>query len=753
MKKAKCFLFPLFAIPLVLGGCSNNGTTNPKQDEEEYFSDGSVTGVSLDKSSISISVGASYQLSATIAPKDATNTNITWSVEDEDIATVSLGKVTGVAAGKTTVLVTTEDGGFTASCEVEVTSTGGEDDQGQGGEDTGTEDDYDPTGKENVTMITEAGEYVFKGELNEQIYVNAPDAKVTLSLEGVTLNYSENSPIYIATADKVEISAKKDKINVINDNREAWTEDVEGQGKGAIYAADGDLEFKGKGSLTINANYYNGIHGKDDVEIKNLTLNINALNHGIKGNDSITVISGNINISCGGDGLKTDNSDVSSKGNQRGIVAINGGTLSIDSWGDAVDAAYDAVFEELDDNAVSFTAKTNKFSSYSGESVDPSTTKLYLKVDGNAYGNGNYTFAAYINNNWYKATYLTKQQGGGGPGGGSSRYIYEINRPEDATSFVLYRFSGSNVTSFSTSSYNAKSEAKTFNSYYDMISVSLSGSTLTFGSWSTYSSNNGGGWGPGPGGQEGNTDKASNSAKGVKAANEIKIISGTLDIKAYDDGFHANADETLENGYAPLGNITVTGGNVTVYASDDGFHADNILALNGGTINVTQSYEGLEGNVIKVMAGTHTVYSSDDGVNAASGTATPQIIVSGGYLDVTVPSNGDTDGIDSNGSYTQTGGVVIVRGPGSASSQGGGGAFALDTEKTITLSGGTLIVFGGIERTPSTSGVTRTLCTSNTVSAGDHTVSFSGGTSYSCYLKYSTSGCVVYSELGSATLK
>ena len=751
MKRTKCFFIPLFAIPLVLGGCSfNSGNNNNKKDEDEYFSDGTVTGVSLDKTSISISVGASYQLSATISPKDAVNTNITWSSENEEVATVSLGKVSGVAVGKTTVTVTTEDGGFTASCEVEVVSEGGTDDGGETGEDTGTEDDYDPTGNENVTVITEAGAYTYKGEIDKQIYINAPDAKVTLSLEGVTLNYSENSPIYIATADKVEISAKKDKVNVINDNREVWTEDVDGQGKGAIYAADGDLEIKGKGSLTINANYYNGIHGKDDVEIKNLTLNVNAVNHGIKGNDSITVESGTLNIVCGGDGLKTENSDVSSKGNQRGNVTINGGAISIDSFGDAIDASYNAVFEELEENEISFTAKTNKFSSYDGEVVEPDTTKLYLKLDSNTYSNGNYTFACYINNTWHKATYLTTQQSGGGPGGGSRRYVYVLDRPSDATSFVLYRFSGSNVASFSTTNYNAKSETKSFNSYYDSVSVSISGTTLTFGNWSTYTS---GGGGMGPGGQEGNNDKASNSAKGVKAANEIQIISGTLDIKAYDDGLHANADATLENGYAPLGNITVSGGNTSVYASDDGLHADNILSIVDGEINVTQSYEGLEGNVIKVSGGKATIYSSDDGVNACKGTATPQIIVSGGYLDVTVPTSGDTDGIDSNGSFTQTGGVVIVRGPGSASGSWGGGAFALDAESTIKVTGGSLIVFGGIERTPSTSGVTKTICSSSSVSSGNHTVSFTDGTSYDCYLKNSANGCVVYSELGSATLK
>ena len=742
-----------FTIPLMLAGCGGSNKV-----PEEYISDGSVAGVSLNASSIELSVGASYQLSASISPKDAINTNITWSIPEEDsaIATVKNGKVEALSVGNTTVTVTTEDGGFTSSCSVSVVAEGGKDDSTDGGEDDGSEDDYDPTGHENVTQITEGGTYKYSGEINGQIYVNAPEQEVVIELNGVTINYAENSPIYVAACDSIDISAKKSTTNVINDNRAAYVEDVEGQGKGAIYVADGDLKLKGAGTLTINANYYNGIHGKDDVKIQKQVLNINAVHHGIKGNDSITISSGTINIVCGGDGLKTENSDVSSKGNQRGSVALIGGNITINSWGDAIDASYNAVFEELPESdsdyaPIVFTAKTNKFSSYDGEVIEPDTTKLYLKLDTNAYGSGAYTYACYINNTWYKATYLTKQQSGG-PNGGS-KYIYQLDRPASASSFVLYRFSGSNVTNFSTSSYNAKSDTKSFNSYYDMVSVSISGSTLSLGSWSTYSSGGGGGWGPG--GQEGNTDKATSSAKGIKAANEVIINSGTINLKTYDDGLHANADEaTLENGYAPLGNVNINGGSLTIAASDDGLHADNILNINGGETSVTESYEGLEGNVIKVTGGKATVFSSDDGVNAASGTQSPQILVSGGYLDITVPTNGDTDGIDSNGIYKQSGGVVIVRGPGRASGSSGGGSFALDTESTVTISGGTIAVFGGIEKTPSTSGVTKTLCSSSTVSAGNHTLTFAtADVIYECYLKYSTNGCVVYSALGSATLK
>lgn len=610
-------------------------------------------------------------------------------------------------------------------------------------------DDYDPTGRDDVIEITEAGTYTYTGEINKQIYVNAPEAEVEIELNGATLTYSENSPIYVATCDKIDISAKKGSTNVINDNRKMWTEDVEGQGKGAIYVVDGDLKLKGNGTLTINGNYYNGVHGKDDVTIQKQKLTINAVHHGVKGNDSITIASGTINIVCGGDGLKTENSDISSKGNQRGNVTINGGKVTVDSWGDSIDAAYDAVFEELDaENPIVFTAKTNKYSSYEGEIITPDTTKLYLSMNSTTYDSGRHTYACYINDTWYPATYVGTQSGGGGGGwlrpgpSGGSKYIYSVERPSDATSFVLYRFSGKNVTEFSLDNYEAKSDAKAFNSYYDMISVSVSGTTISLNSWSNYNA----------GGQGGNTDKADSSAKGVKAANAVRVISGSLNLKTYDDGIHANMDSTLENGENPLGNVVISGGSVTVDASDDGIHADNTLEISGGTINVTNAYEGLEGNIINISGGESTVFATDDGVNAKTGNATPAINVSGGYLDVTVNSSGDTDGIDSNGTYTQSGGVVIVRGPGSASGSQGGGAFALDAENSITFRGGTIAIFGGIERTP-TNSLTRTLCSSSTVSTGNHTLEFNDGTSFTVYLKYSTRGCVVYSELGTATLK
>ena len=85
-----------------------------------------ATGVTL-SGTTSVKVGNTTTLTATVAPDNATNKNVTWTSSDTSVATVADGLVTGIAAGTATITVTTEDGGFTADCTVTVSraSSGG----------------------------------------------------------------------------------------------------------------------------------------------------------------------------------------------------------------------------------------------------------------------------------------------------------------------------------------------------------------------------------------------------------------------------------------------------------------------------------------------------------------------------------------------------------------------------------------------------------------------------------------------------
>ena len=83
----------------------------------------SVTGVSLDKTSLSMSVGDTQTLTATVSPSNATDKSVTWSSNNTSVATVSSsGVVTAKAAGTATITVTTNDGGKTTTCTVTVSA-------------------------------------------------------------------------------------------------------------------------------------------------------------------------------------------------------------------------------------------------------------------------------------------------------------------------------------------------------------------------------------------------------------------------------------------------------------------------------------------------------------------------------------------------------------------------------------------------------------------------------------------------------
>ena len=201
-----------------------------------------------------------------------------------------------------------------------------------------------------------------------------------------------------------------------------------------------------------------------------------------------------------------------------------------------------------------------------------------------------------------------------------------------------------------------------------------------------------------------NTFKA-DSEKGLKAQNNIVINKGTIVVAASDDAIHANYGDTLENGSKGQGNITINDGLIQVASGDDGLHADNTLTVNGGKIVVTGATEGYEGNYINITGGYSYIYGTDDGVNVSKKSFNScAFTMSGGYLDVAVRS-GDTDGIDSNGNFTLSGGVIVTRG--SPGTTGSGMSTGLDVDGTVSMTGGTLIAFNGLEKSPSTSSTVR----------------------------------------------
>jgi hypothetical protein len=185
-------------------------------------------------------------------------------------------------------------------------------------------------------VITSAGTYDISGTLEDgQIIVNTgASEKVKLILSGATITCSTSAPIYALNAEKTVITLADNSKNYVTDGSDYILEDIaSGEPNAAIFSND-DLTINGNGSLTVNANYNNGIQSKDDLKITGGRITVNAANDGIKGRDSVAIRDSYIIVESGGDGIQSNNDEDLGEG----LVLIESGTVEITAGADGIQA-------------------------------------------------------------------------------------------------------------------------------------------------------------------------------------------------------------------------------------------------------------------------------------------------------------------------------------------------------------------------------------------------------------------------------
>lgn len=193
-------------------------------------------------------------------------------------------------------------------------------------------------------VITRGGSYELKGDLsNGQIKVAVgKTAEVELILNNFTASCNISAPLYIESADKCTIYLAAGSVNTLTDaTLYRYANPAEDKPNACIYSSD-DLTIKGEGTLNVNGNYNNGIGCKNDLRIKDCTLNVTGVNNILKGNDSVEIENATVKLSGGEDAIKSDTADRTDKGY---ILITEGSKVEIECIDDALQATMSITVE------------------------------------------------------------------------------------------------------------------------------------------------------------------------------------------------------------------------------------------------------------------------------------------------------------------------------------------------------------------------------------------------------------------------
>ncbi len=524
-----------------------------------------------------------------------------------------------------------------------------------------------------TVTITQEGTYVLSGSMEDgQILVDVDkDAVIRLVFNGVSLKCSDSAPVY-SKGGNVIITLVEGTENNIEDC-ESYTYEDEGEDEpdAAIFAKD-DLTFNGTGILNVIGNYNHGIHCKDDLKFVTGTYNISSADDGIVGKDSVSVKNGNFVIESGDDGIKAANIEETDKG----YVLIEDGSFQITAGGDGIQA--ETLLRVNDGNLDIVTGggseNAEKVSGIPAERPDGG--RRMPDADQGMPEGMEPGERPDVSQGMPEGTEPGEMpdDGQGAPEG-----MEPGERPDAGQRMPEGMEPGERLDADRGAPEGMEPDER------------LDAGQGAPGNMQEPSGEM----------QESSASADSVSTKALKSYVDLIIEDGEFSIDSCDDGIHSNQ------------NVTIDGGDFMIQAGDDGIHADLNLTVNDGQIDISQSYEGLEGAEITVNNGDIKVTASDDGINAASdddsasNPETDEVDSSqnkqrGGFManedqGAVMTFNGGTicvnaggDGLDANGDIYINGGDITVHGP----ENGGNGT--LDYASVCKITGGTFIGIGSV---------------------------------------------------------
>ncbi len=495
--------------------------------------------------------------------------------------------------------------------------------------------------KDSLITISEPGTYTVEGELTDGQLVVNTSAKGTVNLVLNGVSITNNSSAAIYIA-----QAQEAVISLVDETQNTLNDAKKYQ------FAEGEDEPKAC------------LFSKDDLVIcgnGKLTVNGNY-NNAIQSKDTLTLENGNYQITA-------ENNGVVGKDD----VTIGNGTYSITAQNDAIKSTNDT-----DAALGTVTILGGTFQLDTGGDGVQAQTVLTI-YDGNftiTTGGGAQNAAVHTQNDMFgKGGGMRGERPDGVPGGMPGGMPME-QQPGNMPAIGEKPDEVAGATQ--------KNEAGTTANQTAMSQLAKENQPQDSTAFHTAATNEN---------QSASATADETSMKALKGSGGVVVYGGNFTINSCDDAVHSNAYLIIEAGVFQI----ATG--------DDAFHADNTLTINDGTIDITQSYEGLEGYMINITGGNIAIVASDDGINVAGGDGSGQfgfakdnvsasadsILTGDTYLHITggtLTINASGDGIDINGSGVIDGGAIEVQGPNS------GGDSALDYDGTLLVNGGTLCAVG-----------------------------------------------------------
>ena len=434
----------------------------------------------------------------------------------------------------------------------------------------------------NVVTLKSETEYTLSGTCSEcQIVVNK-EITTTITLDSISIDNSKTGPFVIKKNSVVNLVLNGEST-IIDKETDETLDDYEGAG--IKFKSGSSLTISGSGTLNVNGNIKNGIKGASTsiLIINGGTFIINAVNNALAADGSVTINDGKITITTSeGDGIKSDPDygDTESEG----AITINGGTFTINSYSDGLQAK-----NILTINGGTFNIKTYKngasSTDFNGDEESAKgikcsnneTSEISLTINGGSFnldtaddsihsdGNVTITGGTFTINSGDDGIHADQYLNLGTKDASNDLINVKIEKSyEGLEGAYVYIYSG------------------TYTVYASDDGINSAGDTDTDcapGNNGNQPGGNGGNPGNNQGGPGGRNFGRNLRRRRLAECNSFHmyIYGGEIFINAGADGLDAN------------GNIEISGGNITVWGAEsrsdgDPIDLDGTLTITGGTL-------------------------------------------------------------------------------------------------------------------------------------------------------------------------